>query len=212
MRLIFLGSGTSHGVPMIGCDCAVCASDDPRNKRTRPSVLVRADGGDILVDTATDLRMQALRHGLRTIDGLLYTHSHADHLHGIDDLRSFSAITRQPIPTYADARTEAFLAHFEGENRDFAEQLLALARASYRLRDDDNIHLGRIEAQMLAAVNEARRRLAQRAAHRTERLVPEDVIGLLRDPGYVPGEPPPAEEARPSFQVQAKQLVGQPAQ
>ena len=112
--VLILGSGTSHGVPIIGCDCPVCRSHHPRNKRTRPSVLIRAPGGAILVDTATDLRAQALQHSLRRIDALLYTHSHADHLHGIDDLRSFSHARQAPIPTYADAHTLNFIrSHYE---------------------------------------------------------------------------------------------------
>jgi phosphoribosyl 1,2-cyclic phosphate phosphodiesterase len=109
MELLFLGSGTSYGVPMIGCDCDVCTSDDPRNTRTRASALVQTDGGAILLDSSTELRMQALREGVGHIDAVLYTHSHADHLHGIDDLRSFSGRSRQAIPTYGDAQTIGFI-------------------------------------------------------------------------------------------------------
>ena len=105
IRLLFLGSGTSYGVPMIGCDCAVCRSADPRDKRTRASALVRAGEKNILIDSSTDLRAQALRHNIRHVDAVLYTHSHADHLHGIDDLRSFSRRARKPIPAYGDAHT-----------------------------------------------------------------------------------------------------------
>lgn len=112
--LLILGSGTSYGVPMIGCDCAVCRSPDPRNKRTRASALVRIEDTSFLIDTSTDLRAQALRHGIREVDAVLYTHSHADHLHGIDDLRSFSARRRRPVPAYGDARTMSFIRQHYG--------------------------------------------------------------------------------------------------
>jgi phosphoribosyl 1,2-cyclic phosphate phosphodiesterase len=101
-----LGSGTSHGVPMIGCGCAVCTSADPRDKRTRPSIYVDVeDGPKILVDTSTDLRMQALTHGVTAVDAILFTHSHADHVMGLDDSRRFSQMQKRPIPCYADAPT-----------------------------------------------------------------------------------------------------------
>lgn len=106
MELIFLGTGTSYGVPMIGCDCDVCRSDDPRNRRTRASVLFRYDGHNVLVDTSIDLRFQFLAAGVDHVSAVLYTHGHADHLHGLDDLRAVS--TRHgPIDLYADAATSA---------------------------------------------------------------------------------------------------------
>jgi phosphoribosyl 1,2-cyclic phosphate phosphodiesterase len=105
-RVIVLGSGTSHGVPMIGCTCAVCRSNDPRDRRTRPSIFVEVDGGpSILVDTSTDLRQQALTRGLARVDAILYTHSHADHIMGLDDVRRFNALRDGEIPAYADERT-----------------------------------------------------------------------------------------------------------
>jgi phosphoribosyl 1,2-cyclic phosphate phosphodiesterase len=105
-RVIVLGSGTSHGVPMIGCTCAVCRSDDPRDRRTRPSIAVVVEGGpSILVDTSTDLRHQALTHGLTRVDAILYTHSHADHIMGLDDVRRFNVMQDGAIPAYADERT-----------------------------------------------------------------------------------------------------------
>lgn len=107
MRVTVLGSGTSHGVPMIGCTCAVCRSDDPRDTRTRPSILLDLDGFRLLVDTSTDLRAQALREGLDRIDAVFYTHAHADHVFGFDELRRFNHLTRQPIAAYGDAATLA---------------------------------------------------------------------------------------------------------
>lgn len=105
-RVIVLGSGTSHGVPMIGCSCAVCRSTDPRDRRTRPSIYIDvADGPAILVDTSTDLRNQALAHGISRVDAILYTHSHADHIMGLDDVRRFNVMQEGAIPAYADERT-----------------------------------------------------------------------------------------------------------
>jgi phosphoribosyl 1,2-cyclic phosphate phosphodiesterase len=107
-RVTFLGSGTSAGVPMIGCTCDTCRSTDLRDKRLRPSIYVDvADGPKILVDTSTDLRQQALTHGLTRVDAILYTHSHVDHILGLDEVRRFNILQRCAIPAYADAATAA---------------------------------------------------------------------------------------------------------
>ena len=106
MRLVILGCGTSTGVPVIGCHCEVCSSRDPRNKRTRSSLLVQSGGANLLIDTTTDLRSQALSNGLERVDAVLYTHAHADHIHGIDDLRAFNlASGGHAIPCYGNAET-----------------------------------------------------------------------------------------------------------
>ncbi len=103
MRVTVLGSGTSHGVPMIGCDCAVCTSHDPKNTRLRPSVLVTTDGGaNVLVDTPPEMRLAFLQNHVRRLDAILYTHSHADHVFGLDDVRTFNYRTGLPIPLYAE--------------------------------------------------------------------------------------------------------------
>jgi phosphoribosyl 1,2-cyclic phosphate phosphodiesterase len=104
-RVAFLGTGTSHGVPIIGCRCAVCVSEDPRDKRTRPSILITGPSGQVLVDTSPDFRQQALRHGIDRLDGVLFTHSHADHIMGFDDLRRFNHIQGTPVPCYAAEAT-----------------------------------------------------------------------------------------------------------
>lgn len=101
MELTMLGVGSSAGTPMIGCQCNTCKSSDPKNHRTRCSGVIRLDNGKvILIDTGPDLRQQALREGLSQVDAVLYTHTHADHLHGIDDLRAFCQIQRSQIPLY----------------------------------------------------------------------------------------------------------------
>jgi phosphoribosyl 1,2-cyclic phosphate phosphodiesterase len=105
-RVTVLGSGTSSGVPAIGCSCATCRSTDPRDRRLRPSIhLALENGSSILVDTSTDLREQALTHNLTRVDAILFTHSHADHIFGLDDVRRFNMLQRMTIPAYADART-----------------------------------------------------------------------------------------------------------
>lgn len=110
MRITVLGCGTSTGVPVIGCDCHVCCSNEPRNQRLRCSVLIEVGGVRLLVDTGPDLRAQALRAGIRTVDAVLFTHSHADHLHGIDEVRTFNIHRQGPIPLFADRPT---LQHIE---------------------------------------------------------------------------------------------------
>jgi phosphoribosyl 1,2-cyclic phosphate phosphodiesterase len=105
MKITILGSGTSTGVPMVGCHCPVCGSTDPRDKRTRASLLVECGGRRMLVDTSTDLRRQALREAIPQVDAVLLTHTHADHINGIDDLRGFHFIHRRIIPCYGSPET-----------------------------------------------------------------------------------------------------------
>jgi phosphoribosyl 1,2-cyclic phosphate phosphodiesterase len=109
MRVTMLGSGTSIGVPVIGCDCPVCTSDDPRNRRSRAGLKIEIGDGVLLVDTPTDLRQQALTYGLPRIDAILFTHAHADHVFGLDDVRIFNFRQRRPIPCYGSAATLAAL-------------------------------------------------------------------------------------------------------
>jgi len=107
--LTVLGSGTSMGVPTIGCDCAVCHSSDPHDRRTRPSILLEFGGRFVLVDTTPDFREQAIREQIRQIDAVLYTHAHADHILGIDDLRPLSYHHDGRIPLYARQEAADFI-------------------------------------------------------------------------------------------------------
>jgi len=107
--LTVLGSGTSMGVPTIGCTCAVCRSPDARDRRTRPSVLLEYGGKFVLIDTSPDFREQAIREKIRQIDAVLYTHTHADHILGIDDLRPLSFRRDGSIPLYARPEAAEFL-------------------------------------------------------------------------------------------------------
>lgn len=102
--LTVLGSGTSMGVPTIGCTCAVCQSLDPMDKRTRPSIMVSYEGRNVIIDTTPDFREQAIREGLRRVDAVIYTHAHADHILGMDDLRPLTFWSGD-IPLYADEGT-----------------------------------------------------------------------------------------------------------
>jgi phosphoribosyl 1,2-cyclic phosphate phosphodiesterase len=109
LRVTVLGSGTSTGVPVIGCRCPVCTSTDPRNQRLRPGLRLELEGGVALVDAPTDLRQQALRFGVDRVDAVVFTHAHADHVFGLDDLRIFNFRQRSAIPCYGSAPTLAAL-------------------------------------------------------------------------------------------------------
>ncbi len=109
MRLTLLGTGTSFGVPQIGCSCDVCQSSDPRDRRTRTGALLEADGSTLLIDTPPELRLQLLAAKVDHLDAVLYTHEHADHTHGIDDLRMFSLRRRAALPLYGPERTLEYL-------------------------------------------------------------------------------------------------------
>jgi len=122
MKITILGCGTSGGVPLLGCDCPVCRSPDPRNRRRRASVVVEHEATRILVDTSPDLRTQCMDAGILAVDAVLYTHDHADHSHGIDDLRGLNRAMDQAIHVYGDAPTLASLGRrfgyaFEPVNR-----------------------------------------------------------------------------------------------
>lgn len=109
MRLTILGSGSSHGSPVIGCTCDTCTSADPRNHRMRASALVEVGDRAFLIDTGPEMRVQSIRAGIQRIDAVLYTHFHADHAHGIDDLKAYNAALGGPLPCFGNAQTESEL-------------------------------------------------------------------------------------------------------
>lgn len=106
-RLLFLGTGTSTGVPVIGCDCPVCHSDDPRDNRLRPSVLLQFPAGNLLIDTTPEMRIQLLRARIKAVHAIAYTHHHVDHLYGLDDARLFPKTIGGPVPIFCEPETEA---------------------------------------------------------------------------------------------------------
>ena len=106
MRLVFLGTGTSFGIPQVGCGCPVCTSTDPRDRRTRVGAIVESDGGTrLLLDTPPELRMQLVANDIDRVDAVLFTHAHADHTHGIDDLRALTSRAKCALPMYGSAET-----------------------------------------------------------------------------------------------------------
>src|ERR1700684_2908839 len=122
VQITVLGSGTSTGVPTIGCHCDVCTSSDPRDKRLRPSILLTYAGRNVVIDTTPDFRAQALRTGIERLDAILFTHEHADHIMGLDDVRPFNFRQKSHIPIYASERTMAaihrcFLYIFDGAEK-----------------------------------------------------------------------------------------------
>jgi phosphoribosyl 1,2-cyclic phosphate phosphodiesterase len=111
VKLTFLGTGTSFGIPVVGCDCATCTSTDPRDKRTRHGALLETKGGRLLVDTPPELRLQLVANGITSVDAVWYTHAHADHIHGIDDLRIFTI--RRDLTAYVPTEYRSlFEQHF----------------------------------------------------------------------------------------------------
>ncbi|HLG39510.1 MAG TPA: MBL fold metallo-hydrolase [Chitinophagaceae bacterium] len=113
LKITFLGTGTSSGVPMIGCSCEVCTSANKKDKRLRSSILVQSERTTLVVDTGPDFRYQMLRENIRHLDAVLFTHPHKDHLAGLDDIRAFNFLHRRPMDVYADSLTE------EALRRDF---------------------------------------------------------------------------------------------
>jgi phosphoribosyl 1,2-cyclic phosphate phosphodiesterase len=109
VELLFLGTGTSAGIPMIGCHCEVCASADPRDKRMRPSVIISQAGTRVLVDTTPELRLQCVARGIDMIDAVVITHAHADHIMGIDDVRRFNALRHGALDVWAERATHEVL-------------------------------------------------------------------------------------------------------
>ncbi len=105
VELLFLGTGTSAGVPMIGCECEVCHSSDPRDNRTRPSVVISYNDIHVLVDTTPELRVQCIANDVKKIDAVVFTHAHADHIMGLDDVRRFNAINEAPLDIWADEKS-----------------------------------------------------------------------------------------------------------
>lgn len=109
IKVTFLGTGTSHGVPVITCKCPVCRSEDPRDNRLRTSVLIETQGKVFVIDTGPDFRLQMLREDVQQLDGIFFTHAHKDHVAGLDDIRAFNYVTKKPVDVYAEKRVQESL-------------------------------------------------------------------------------------------------------
>jgi phosphoribosyl 1,2-cyclic phosphate phosphodiesterase len=109
VKITFLGTGTSQGVPIIGCDCAVCTSHDTHDKRLRTSVLIETDKTNIVIDTGPDFRYQMLRANVRKLDAIVFTHGHKDHVAGLDDVRAYNYFQQKPMEIYANAHTQEII-------------------------------------------------------------------------------------------------------
>lgn len=186
IELLFLGTGTSAGVPMIGCHCAVCESTDPRDKRGRPSVVIGYDGLRVLVDTSPELRLQCVANKVDMIDAVVFTHAHADHIMGLDDVRRFNLISGKPLDVWADARTHevlsrtfgyAFLAADEGP-KVFRPQLVKrVIDGPFLIGDKEWIPIPLIHGE----VNVLGFRIGRLAYCTDVSQIPDDSWGLLRD-------------------------------
>jgi phosphoribosyl 1,2-cyclic phosphate phosphodiesterase len=150
LSITVLGSGTSSGVPTIGCECKVCTSDDPRDKRLRPSILIGYQGRNILIDTTPDFRQQALRAQISRIDAILFTHSHADHIMGLDDVRPFNFRQRSSIPIYAsEEHIENIRQSFHYIFNDQSENESAIPRLTCHVFDETPLTLFGLDIQPL---------------------------------------------------------------
>jgi phosphoribosyl 1,2-cyclic phosphate phosphodiesterase len=154
VKLTFLGTGTSFGIPQIGCDCAVCRSEDPRDRRTRVGAVVETDGGTrILLDTPPELRLQLVAAGIDSVDAVFYTHAHADHVHGIDDLRAVS-VRGGALPVYGSADTLKVLEERFAYIFDLAARPLPGTSKpeglAHEIRDGETVRVGDAEVTAIA--------------------------------------------------------------
>jgi phosphoribosyl 1,2-cyclic phosphate phosphodiesterase len=150
MEIIILGSGSSIGVPAIGCSCKTCSSSDPKNFRSRASIMIRWEGYNLLIDTSPDLWMQAIKNKLDRVDAVIFTHEHADHIAGIDNLRSFNFLKDGPIDVYSSAQT---LDYLEANYKYCFEEMKSNTwykpyLVSHRQRHEDVILLGGKEVSL----------------------------------------------------------------
>jgi phosphoribosyl 1,2-cyclic phosphate phosphodiesterase len=184
LRIVVLGSGTSVGVPMVGCRCAVCASADPRDKRLRPSVLLQYGAANVLIDTTPDFRYQALRAGIDHLDAILFTHAHADHLMGLDDVRPLNRRQPATIPIYGSPDTistikRCFAYIFDGEEKESWVPSLEL-----HALDGAPFDLAGLEVTPVAVLHGKARIYGFRfggAAYVTDQSdIPEESLGKLR--------------------------------
>jgi phosphoribosyl 1,2-cyclic phosphate phosphodiesterase len=153
-EIVILGSGTSMGVPTLGCSCSVCTSVDPRDTRSRPSIAVQWDAHTVVIDTGQDFRQQALRENIRHIDAILYTHPHADHILGMDDLRPLTFQSPNGLPLYADDATAAALHRIFEYTLSPNAKYPTRARVELRpLNDHESVEIGGLRFQRVPVLH-----------------------------------------------------------
>ena len=189
MKLTFLGTGTSFGVPQIGCGCAVCHSPDPRDKRNRVGAIVESDtGARLLIDTPPELRLQLIANSIDRADAVLYTHDHADHAHGLDDIRAFSNRRDGPLEMYGPADSLARLVHrfpyiFDAAIRPLPGTSKPEARA-IALRDRESVNVAGIDVMAVAVphgpVTVFGYRIGSLAYVTDAKIITDDVAAVLR--------------------------------
>jgi phosphoribosyl 1,2-cyclic phosphate phosphodiesterase len=184
MKVTLLGTGTSTGVPMIGCQCRVCLSDDPRDKRLRVSALLQTDSTTVLIDTSADFRQQMLKHDVRRIDGIFYTHFHYDHISGFDDLRAFQFLHRKSPKCYANEETMDYMKKMFAYAFGGAKQSGGgLPQVDFSFVANEPITIGDIEMQPIAIEHGVLNILGYRSgkfAYLTDcNVVPQSSLDLL---------------------------------
>lgn len=184
IRIVVLGSGTSVGVPTIGCHCAVCMSTDPRDARLRPSILVVYEGKNILIDTTPDFRTQALRVGLNHLDAVLFTHAHADHVMGLDDVRPFNFRQSGRIPLYASADTLASIERIFSYIFEKAERKTNIPQIETRVLDGAGVDVHGLKFTPVPVMHGDRAiygfRFGQAAYLTDHSSIPESSMEMLR--------------------------------
>jgi phosphoribosyl 1,2-cyclic phosphate phosphodiesterase len=189
VKLTFLGTGTSFGIPIIGCGCAVCHSADPRDRRTRIGAVIETDGGTrLLIDTPPELRLQLVHAGIDRVDAVFFTHDHADHIHGIDDIRAITVRQPHPLPMYAEPAVLARLA--QRFPYIFDERLRPLPGTSKpegeprAIRDRDTVQVGDAHVEAISLPHGRMTVLAFRVGAlgfvTDAKSIPADAIARLR--------------------------------
>ncbi|MEO6443836.1 MAG: MBL fold metallo-hydrolase [Gemmatimonadaceae bacterium] len=189
MKLTFLGTGTSFGIPIIGCACAVCTSTDVRDRRTRVGAVIETDGGTrLLIDTPPELRLQLVHAGIDKVDAVFFTHDHADHIHGIDDVRAITVRQRAALPMYAEPEvlerlSQRFPYVFDPRMRPLPGTSKPEASA-HAIRDGDVVQVGDASVEAIGLPHGAMRVLAYRVGplgYVTDaKSVPPEAIERLR--------------------------------